>query len=121
MEFVTKLVEGKFPDYNRVIPKNHKNTITLGRTALLATLQRTAILTTEKFKGVRLNLEPGILRVASTNAEQEEAVDELEINYSGDAIEIGFNVTYLIDALTNMDQDMVRGMKQTQCIERYIM
>jgi DNA polymerase-3 subunit beta len=75
---------------------------------LLATLQRTAILTTEKFKGVRLNLEPGILRVASTNAEQEEAVDEVEINYSGDAIEIGFNVTYLIDALTNMAQDMVQ-------------
>ena len=108
MEFVTKLVEGKFPDYNRVIPKNHKNTITLGRTALLATLQRTAILTTEKFKGVRFNLEPGSLRVASTNAEQEEAVDELEIDYSGDAIEIGFNVTYLIDALTNMSQDMVQ-------------
>jgi DNA polymerase-3 subunit beta len=108
MEFVTKLVEGKFPDYNRVIPKNHKNTITMGRTALLATLQRTAILTSDKFKGVRLNLEPGVLRVASSNAEQEEAVDELEIDYSGDAIEIGFNVTYLIDALTNMDQDMVQ-------------
>jgi DNA polymerase-3 subunit beta len=108
MEFVTKLVEGKFPDYNRVIPKNHKNTITLGRTALLATLQRTAILTSEKFKGVRLNLEPGLLRVASSNAEQEEAMDELEIDYNGDAIEIGFNVTYLIDALTNMDQDMVQ-------------
>jgi DNA polymerase-3 subunit beta len=108
MEFVTKLVEGKFPDYNRVIPKNHKNTITMGRTALLATLQRTAILTSEKFKGVRLNLEPGVLRVASSNAEQEEAVDELEIDYNGDAIEIGFNVTYLIDVLTNMDQDMVQ-------------
>ncbi|MBU3653181.1 MAG: DNA polymerase III subunit beta [Limnohabitans sp.] len=108
MEFVTKLVEGKFPDYNRVIPKNHKNTITLGRVPLLACLQRTAILTSEKFKGVRLNLEPGLLRVASNNAEQEEAVDELEIDYGGDAIEIGFNVTYLIDVLTNMDQDMVR-------------
>jgi DNA polymerase-3 subunit beta len=108
MEFVTKLVEGKFPDYNRVIPKNHKNTITMGRTALLATLQRTAILTSDKFKGVRLNLEPGVLRVASSNAEQEEAVDELEIDYGGDAIEIGFNVTYLIDALTNMSQDMVQ-------------
>ena len=108
MEFVTKLVEGKFPDYNRVIPKNHKNTITLGRGPLLACLQRTAILTSEKFKGVRLNLEPGLLRVASNNAEQEEAVDELEIDYSGDAIEIGFNVTYLIDVLTNMEQDMVR-------------
>ena len=108
MEFVTKLVEGKFPDYNRVIPKNHKNSITLGRTALLATLQRTAILTSDKFKGVRLNIDPGTLRVASNNAEQEEAVDELEIDYGGDSIEIGFNVTYLIDALNNMSQDMVR-------------
>ena len=108
MEFVTKLVEGKFPDYNRVIPKNHKNIITLGRTTLLASLQRTAILTSEKFKGVRLNIEPGTLRVASNNAEQEEAVDELDIDYAGDAIEIGFNVTYLIDALTNMEQDMVK-------------
>jgi len=107
MEFVTKLVEGKFPDYNRVIPKNHKNKITLGRTALLATLQRTAILTSDKFKGVRLNIDPGSLRVASNNAEQEEAVDELDIDYGGDSIEIGFNVTYLIDALTNMSQDMV--------------
>jgi len=108
MEFVTKLVEGKFPDYNRVIPKNHKNTVTLGRAPLLASLQRTAILTSEKFKGVRLNIEPGTLRVASNNAEQEEAVDELDIDYGGDAIEIGFNVTYLIDALANMDQDMVK-------------
>ncbi len=108
MEFVTKLVEGKFPDYNRVIPKNHQNSITLGRQALLSSLQRTAILTSDKFKGVRLNIDPGTLRVASNNAEQEEAVDELDIDYNGDSIEIGFNVTYLIDALTNMDQDMVR-------------
>ena len=107
MEFVTKLVEGKFPDYNRVIPKNHKNSITLGREALLKTLQRTAILTSDKFKGVRLNIDPGSLRVASNNAEQEEAVDELDIDYGGDSIEIGFNVTYLIDALANMQQDMV--------------
>ncbi len=108
MEFVTKLVEGKFPDYNRVIPKNHKNCVTLGRLPLLATLQRTAILTSEKFKGVRLNIEPGTLRVASNNAEQEEAIDELDIDYAGDSIEIGFNVTYLIDALSNMDQEMVK-------------
>ena len=108
MEFVTKLVEGKFPDYNRVIPRNHKNIVTLGREPLLRSLQRTAILTSEKFKGVRLNIEPGTLRVASNNAEQEEAVDELDIDYGGDAIEIGFNVTYLIDALANMSQDMVK-------------
>jgi DNA polymerase-3 subunit beta len=108
MEFVTKLVEGKFPDYNRVIPKNHKNAIVLGRQPLLASLQRTAILTSDKFKGVRLNIDPGTLRVASNNAEQEEAVDELDIDYGGDSIEIGFNVTYLIDVLTNMEQDMVK-------------
>jgi DNA polymerase-3 subunit beta len=108
MEFVTKLVEGKFPDYNRVIPKNHKNSITVGRVPLLASLQRTAILTSDKFKGVRLNIDPGTLRVASNNAEQEEAVDELDIDYGGDSIEIGFNVTYLIDALSNMSQDMVK-------------
>lgn len=108
MEFVTKLVEGKFPDYNRVIPKNHKNQITLGRAALLASLQRAAILTSEKFKGVRVNIEPGSLRIASSNAEQEEAKEELEIDYSGDAIEIGFNVTYLMDALANMSVEMVK-------------
>ena len=108
LEFVTKLVEGKFPDYNRVIPQNHSNSITLGRAPLLASLQRTAIMTSDKFKGVRLNLEPGTLRVASNNAEQEEAVDELDIDYGGDAIEIGFNVTYLIDALASMQQEMVK-------------
>ena len=108
MEFVSKLVEGKFPDYNRVIPRNHKNSIILGRAALLSTLQRTAILTSDKFKGVRLNIDPGTLRVAANNAEQEEAVDELDIDYGGDSIEIGFNVTYLIDALANMSQEMVK-------------
>ena len=108
LEFVTKLVEGKFPDYNRVIPKNHKNSVILGRAALLASLQRAAILTSEKFKGVRVNIEPGLLRIASSNAEQEEAKEELEIDYGGDEIEVGFNVTYLMDALSNISQDMVK-------------
>ena len=107
MEFVTKLVEGKFPDYNRVIPNNHSNQLTLGRAALLSALQRTAIMTTDKFKGERLNLEPGSLRVAASNPEQEEATDELDVDYGGDAIEIGFNVVYLMDVLTHMSQDMV--------------
>jgi len=108
MEFVTKLVEGKFPDYNRVIPKNHKNSVTLGRVPLLSSLQRAAILTSDKFKGVRVNIEPGVLRIASSNAEQEEAEEELEIDYGGDAIEIGFNVTYLIDVLANCNDEMVK-------------
>ena len=108
MEFVTKLVEGKFPDYNRVIPKNHKYAIVLGRAPLLACLQRAAILTSEKFKGVRVNVEPGLLRIASSNAEQEEAKEELEVDYNGEPIEIGFNVIYLIDVLSNMSQEMVK-------------
>ena len=108
LEFVTKLVEGKFPDYNRVIPKNHKNTIVLGRAPLLACLQRAAILTSEKFKGVRVNIEPGLLKIASSNAEQEEAKEEIEIDYAGDPIEIGFNVTYLIDVLSNTSLEMVK-------------
>ena len=108
MEFVTKLVEGKFPDYNRVVPKNHKNAVTLGRAPLLSSLQRAAIMTSEKFKAVRVNIEPGTLRISSSNAEQEEAKEELEIDYAGDAIEIGFNVTYLIDALTNTSVEMVK-------------
>jgi len=75
---------------------------------LLSSLQRAAILTSDKFKGVRVNIEPGVLRIASSNAEQEEAKEELEIDYDGDAIEIGFNVTYLIDVLANSNDDMVK-------------
>lgn len=102
MEFVTKLVEGKFPDYNRVIPRSQKNEFSVDRASLLASLQRAAILTSDKFKGVKVTMEPGTLRIAASNAEQEEATEEVEIDYSGERIEIGFNVTYLIDMLTNM-------------------
>ena len=107
MEFVTKLVEGKFPDYNRVILKNHKNAVVLGRAPLLASLQRAAILTSEKFKGVRVNIEPARAhRLQQCRAGRGQG--ELEVDYGGDAIEIGFNVTYLIDALTNMSQEMIK-------------
>jgi DNA polymerase III subunit beta len=108
MEFVTKLVEGKFPDYNRVIPKNNNNTFVLGRLPLLSSLQRAAILTAEKFKAVRVNIDPGTFRITSNNTEQEEAKEELEIDYQGDPIEIGFNITYLIDALSNMSVEMIK-------------
>ena len=107
LEFISKLVEGKFPDYNRVIPQNHSHTLVVSRTALQASLQRTAIMMSDKFKGVRLNLEPGLLRVSSTNNEQEEAIDELDVDYSGAVIEIGFNVTYLQEVLANNHQEMV--------------
>jgi DNA polymerase-3 subunit beta len=107
MEFVTKLVEGKFPDYNRVIPKNHRYQLVLGRAPLLAALQRAAILTSEKFKAVRLSFADHLLTIAASNAEQEEAKEEIEIDYDGEKIETGFNVQYLTEVLANMPQEMV--------------
>lgn len=102
IEFVSKLIDGKFPDYERVIPQNHTKAIKLARDALLHSLQRVAILTNDKFRGVRLVLGEGSLKIISNNAEQEEAQEELEVDYSGDSLDIGFNVTYLLDVLNNL-------------------
>lgn len=99
VELVTKIVDGKFPDYVRVIPTGHQNTITVERSVLLQALQRTAILSNDKFRGVRWVLTENSLRVSCTNNEQEEAQEDLEITYSGDALDIGFNVNYLLDVL----------------------
>ena len=107
IELISKLVEGKFPDYTRVIPKAYKNNFTIGRELLLRSLQRAAIMTSDKFKGVRCVIAPGSLKISSTNADQEEAVEELEIDYGGDSIDIGFNVTYLLDVLNNLKCDSV--------------
>jgi DNA polymerase III subunit beta len=104
VELVSKLVEGKFPDFQRVIPKSHKNQFLIGREEL----QRSAILTSDKFKGVRCIIEPGQLKIMSTNADQEEAQEELEIAYTGDSVDIGFNVTYLLDVLANLKVDMLQ-------------
>ncbi len=106
-ELVSKLVEGKFPDYNRVLPKGYKNSFTVSRDALQRSLQRAAIMTSDKFKGVRCVVAPGSMKISSTNAEQEEAVEELEINYDGDTVDIGFNVTYLLDVLANIKSDQI--------------
>lgn len=107
IEFITKLVEGRFPDYRRVIPAGNRNVVTLGRAALLAALQRVSILTSEKFRGVRLHLAPGTLRIASSNAQHEEADEDIEVDYAGEAVEIGFNVTYLVDVLAGTGTDTV--------------
>ncbi|KVN60032.1 DNA polymerase III subunit beta [Burkholderia stagnalis] len=108
VELVSKLVEGKFPDFQRVIPKAHKNTFEIGREELQRSLQRAAILTSDKFKGVRCIIAPGQLKIMSTNADQEEAQEELEIAYQGDTVDIGFNVTYLLDVLANLKVDTVQ-------------
>ncbi|MBY0572088.1 MAG: DNA polymerase III subunit beta [Undibacterium sp.] len=107
IELISKLVEGKFPDFNRVIPKGYKNNFTLSREKLLRSLQRVAIMTSDKFKGVRCVIEPGIMQILSTNADQEEAVEEIEIDYGGDSVDIGFNVTYLLDVLNNLKCDQI--------------
>lgn len=107
IELVTKLVEGKFPDYQRVIPIGYKKTFTLNREALLHSLQRVAILTTDKFKGVRCLLADNAMKLSSTNADQEEAQEELEINYTYDPLDIGFNVSYLQDVLNNLKTEEV--------------
>ncbi|USX26717.1 DNA polymerase III subunit beta [Oxalobacteraceae bacterium OTU3CINTB1] len=107
IELISKLVEGKFPDYTRVIPKGYKNEFTIGRDELLRSLQRAAIMTSDKFKGVRCIITPGSMKISSTNADQEEAVEELEIDYGGDSVDIGFNVTYLLDVLNNLKCDQI--------------
>jgi DNA polymerase-3 subunit beta len=108
VELVSKLVEGKFPDYQRVIPVGNNKTFDVSRELLMASLARAAILTTDKFKGVRMVLAPGSLKITSTNADQEEAQEELEIHYGGEALDIGFNVTYLIDVLGNLKSEQVK-------------
>jgi DNA polymerase-3 subunit beta len=108
IERVSKIIEGKFPDYNRVIPSNHTNVLKVARVALLQALQRVAILSNEKFRGVRLVLNPNELRIICNNNEQEEAQEELEVDYQGAALDIGFNVSYLLDALNNLTCDSVQ-------------
>jgi len=107
IELISKLVEGKFPDYTRVVPRGYKNSFTIGREQLLRALQRTAIMTSDKFKGVRCVLSPGSMKISSTNADQEEAVEEIEIDYGGDSVDIGFNVSYLLDVLNNLKTDSI--------------
>lgn len=104
---ISKVIDGKFPDYNRVIPVGHKNTFTVDRMSVLLSMQRASILSNEKYRGIRLVLSNDSLRLISTNSEQEEAEEELEISYSGDALDVGFNVTYMIDVLNNISNDQV--------------
>ena len=112
LEFVTKLVEGKFPDYRRVIPTGYTRHFDIARDILQAALQRTAILTTDKLKGVRLQLGDNLLRLSSSNAEQEEAREELEVDYALEPLDVAFNVSYLLDVLSSIKTDAVRWSVQ---------
>ncbi|MDQ3187156.1 MAG: DNA polymerase III subunit beta [Pseudomonadota bacterium] len=105
---ISKVIDGKFPDYNRVIPAGYEKQFEVSRLLLLQTLQRASILSNEKFRGVRLILTTGNLRLVCNNSEQEEAQEELEVQYDGEALDIGFNVTYLLDVLNNLTSETVQ-------------
>ena len=105
--FTSKLVDGKFPDYERVIPKNADKSVIGERGELKQAFTRTAILSNEKYRGIRLVIRDSGVIIQAHNPEQEEAEEELEVAYSGEDIEIGFNVNYLLDALGAVDGEEV--------------
>jgi len=99
VRLTTKLIDGRFPDYNRVIPLDGDKELVIDCQTLRQSLTRASVLSNEKYRGVRLALKSGLLVISTNNPEQEEAIDELEVDYTGDSAEIGFNVTYLLDVL----------------------
>ncbi|MDF2529357.1 MAG: polymerase subunit beta [Gammaproteobacteria bacterium] len=106
--FTSKLLDGRYPDYNRVIPSPGANVLLAGKEVMKQALSRTAILSNEKYRGVRLQFEEKLLKLMANNPEQEEAQDELEVNYTGKELEIGFNVSYLLDVLNAIDGEAVK-------------
>ena len=106
-ELVTKVVDGEFPDYQRVIPANQPRHLKANRQSVTQALQRAAILSNEKFRGVRLVMSDNTLGIVCNNNEQEEAADEIEVNYNGDPLDVGFNVTYLLDGLGAVNTDEI--------------
>jgi len=107
IRFTSKLIDGRFPEYGRVVPANPTKKIHADRDSLRQAFQRTAILSNEKYRGIRLTLKSGLLTVQAHNPEQEEAEDQVEVRYEGEDLEIGFNVNYLLDALAALDGETV--------------
>jgi DNA polymerase-3 subunit beta len=105
--FTSKLIDGRFPDYDAVIPIGADKEVRVDREALRAALQRAAILSNEKYRGVKVEVSPGQLRLIAHNPEQEEAQEEIEADTKVDGLAVGFNVTYLLDALSALREDTV--------------
>ena len=108
IRFTSKLIDGRFPDYQRVIPSETNNYMIADRETLRRALQRAAILSNEKYRGIRLEIRDSGAKIMAHNPEQEEAEEQVEVEYSGEDIEIGFNVTYLLDAIGAVDGESVR-------------
>ncbi len=106
--FTSKLVDGKFPDYNRVLPKGGDRVCTGSSKELRQAFSRASILSNEKYRGVRVMLSPGEMRILANNPEQEEAEEVVSVDYDAEPLEIGFNVSYLIDVLTTLSSEKVR-------------
>lgn len=106
--FTSKLVDGKFPDYERVLPRGGDKLVIGDRQALREAFSRTSILSNEKYRGIRLQLASGQLKIQANNPEQEEAEEEVAVDYNGGSLEIGFNVSYLLDVLGVMTTEQVR-------------
>lgn len=104
----SKLVDGRFPDYERVVPKGGDKIVNADRALLRQALSRTSILSNEKYRGIRLQFENNLIKATVNNPDQEEAEEELEVEYSGPEFEIGFNVSYMLDALNVIKQEQVR-------------
>ena len=107
IRFTSKLIDGKYPDYQAAIPSNSIHFVELDREQFRDTLARVAILSNEKFRGIRLGLKDGQMTLHSNNPENESAEEEIDINYSGDAFEIGFNVSYLLEAVNHINNDTI--------------
>ena len=105
--FTSKLIDGRFPEYGRVIPTKGAKGLMAGREDLKAALHRAAILSNEKYRGIRLDIKEDSIVIQAHNPEQEEAEEQIEVEWAGDEIEIGFNVNYLLDALSAIDQENV--------------
>ncbi len=108
LRFTTKLVDGRYPDYRAAVPGGGQIQVDVDRKAFKDMLNRVAILSNEKFRGVRLSLSENLLQVQAHNPEQEVATDELDVHYSGNDFSIGFNVTYLLDAVSHLRGDTLR-------------
>lgn len=106
-EFTSKLIDGRFPDYRRVMPESAKNHMIIQRTRFKEALQRAAILSNEKYRGIRLHMTKNKLMLQAHNSEQEEAEEELAVSYKGDSIDIGFNVQYLLDVTNVLGSDKI--------------
>jgi len=105
--FTSKLIDGKYPDYNRVIPVDGNKIMTVNRDLIKQSLQRISILSNEKYRGIRMNFNENNLSIQANNPDQEEAEEELTVKYSESPIEIGFNVTYLLDVFSVIDSEDV--------------